>query len=934
MTNQHVFISHSRKNREFVDRLTADLEQKGVRTWIDQHNLTPGTRNWEDAIRAAIRGASAFLLIATPDSRRSNFVQDEVTIAELEGCQIYPLWAAGDNWMDAIPMGMGKMQYIDARDERYVAALDDLVTILHTEKSPFTERPAKAAIPPNFVPRNPYKGLQPFREADQADFFGRNQLIEDILDRLTGLLQGQNDRFLAVLGPSGAGKSSVVMAGILPLLRQGRLSGSAHWSYVAPMYLGQSPVENLAIELSNVLRDKSQTLIRQELDSPNRRGLHIVCKQIVGTSEGHVLLFIDQFEELFGPSVSEQERSQFIDLLLTAVAEPHGPLIVLLTMRADFYDKPMNYAHLGQLFEKQNHVVLPMSVFDLRQVIEKPAHLPDVQLTFDEGLVSDLVFEVRDHDGALPLLQFTLSQLFDKRQERRLCKAAYDEMGGVVGALAKYADQIYSTLPSDRHCDMARFLFLRLVELENLEVETTRRRVSLDELVLDNAEDSRILAETLDIFVKARLLVSNQQAGIRMIEIAHEALLRRWERLTTWLHTAREELKFRSILHSDVNEWTLRKKPSDMLYRGVLLDDALAWSKRNIANHAELEFINASLAAQEKRYLEEKRIAGRLKYLRWATGFLTVIFLTALFGSVAFGTQAQDAKKDRDRLVDQGKTAEWESTFFGLQQQNAQTVVAGVGIFPFANQTLDPQAFFATRTKVAALAQLTPIIEDFDAIDMVFVPAGCFLMGSALTVDASPHEQCFDQPFWIDRFEVSNAQFDRYFRGENPAETIWADPDQPRTFVTWFEAVRYCSERGALTYLPNEAEWEYAARGPNSNLYPWGPDFIADYVVYNAEGPAPIQSNPEGASWVGAYHMSGNAYEWTSTIYDPERFTYPYDAQDGRENPDDVESFRVLRGGSWGIQLSDRLRLSNRDPDSPYQSNDYIGFRCARRAGG
>ncbi|MBK8021675.1 MAG: formylglycine-generating enzyme family protein [Chloroflexi bacterium] len=221
----------------------------------------------------------------------------------------------------------------------------------------------------------------------------------------------------------------------------------------------------------------------------------------------------------------------------------------------------------------------------------------------------------------------------------------------------------------------------------------------------------------------------------------------------------------------------------------------------------------------------------------------------------------------------------------------------------------------------------TPRVETFDGVEMVLVPAGCFMMGSNDgDEDEKPvHEQCFDAPFWIDRYEVTNAQF-AAFGGVAGRESIWTEDNRPRESITWFEANDFCALRG--TRLPAEAEWEYAARGPDGISYTWGDTWNENLVVSNrgfSQGTAEVGSIPAGASWVGALDMSGNVWEWVSSLY------VPYDSQEDREaytgNWTDVR--RVLRGGSW-YYTTDTLRAANRGWDNPDGWFDDFGFRCAR----
>ncbi len=216
-----------------------------------------------------------------------------------------------------------------------------------------------------------------------------------------------------------------------------------------------------------------------------------------------------------------------------------------------------------------------------------------------------------------------------------------------------------------------------------------------------------------------------------------------------------------------------------------------------------------------------------------------------------------------------------------------------------------------------------PVSRTFDGVEMVEVPTGCFMMGNAKgRRDEQPVQQvCFDQPFWIDRYEVSNGQYG--------SEGPFSGADKPRTNLTWFEARDYCAARDAR--LPTEAEWEYAARGPDSLLYPWGDQFVSDDLVYDANFNgqlADVGSRPGGVSWVGADDLAGNAWEWVSSLYRP----YPYQAQDGREDPNDTTDRRVYRGGigsyiDYGTSAATRFR------SAPSGRDWFIGFRCAKDDG-
>jgi len=225
---------------------------------------------------------------------------------------------------------------------------------------------------------------------------------------------------------------------------------------------------------------------------------------------------------------------------------------------------------------------------------------------------------------------------------------------------------------------------------------------------------------------------------------------------------------------------------------------------------------------------------------------------------------------------------------------------------------------------VTANLDWTPVVQSINGTEMVLVPPGCFTMGSDAE-DARENEQpvsqqCFDRPFWIDRTEVTNAVFG--------SSGLFDGGDRPRDTVQLPDAVAFCEAREAR--LPTEAEWEYAARGPSDWLYPWGNEFNADYAVFSGSAgqqTAPVGSRPEGASWVGAVDMSGNLWEWTTTIYG---YDYPYRADDGRENIGNLNLPRAIRGGSWD-NGSEWMRASVRKSKHPTEEwYGYVGFRCAK----
>jgi hypothetical protein len=667
-----VFISYSRADGDFVTRLQADLKAKGILYWIDTVGITPGTPDWEEALRQAIRKAHAVVLVASPHSRQSPYVKDELRVAAMYQRTVFPLWALGKEWIDSIPLGWGGTQYLDARSTAYPTGVDGLVTSLRTvplQPSPpaggLTGAHQESVLP--FEPRNPYKGLRQFRGDDQQDFFGREALLEALLQTLAAALAlpppgAEAERLLGVVGPSGSGKSSVVLAGLLPRLQRGALAGSRDWVYLDPLVPGVRPMEGLALTLLGRIPQRSLPTLFADLLEESGRALHLLASSLARRPGQRVVLVVDQFEELFSPAITEQERRRFLRLLVTAATEPGGPLVVVLTLRADFSDRPMQYPDLARLLHAHQQPVLPLELKDLREVIERPAALTDVQLTFEGDLVGDLLFDVQGQAGALPLLQFALDRLFQRRVEHRLTQVAYREIGGVKGALAQHAEATYAALPSDEHRRLARALFLRLISPGATEQDTTRRRAALAELSLPDPTQTTQMRQVADAFVSARLLVTNEVAGTTTVEVSHEALIREWPRLGDWLHEAREDIRLQQRLSPDVVEWLRSGKPADRLYRGLVLAEAQAWAVRNLPSAQEAAFLQASAAAreqqaraekvrQEREVLLQRQVVRKQRYAIGLIGMLGVVVAIGLVVGLLLQSQLVAAQHSELNLL-------------------------------------------------------------------------------------------------------------------------------------------------------------------------------------------------------------------------------------------------------------------------------------------
>ena len=509
--------------------------------------------------------------------------------------------------------------------------------------------------------RNPYKGLRAFQQADASDFFGRTAMIEQVLGRLQeGVIE---NNFLAVIGPSGSGKSSLVKAGVLPALRHGSIPGSENWFY-AEMVPGEVPLEELAAALLSVSTSPLPGVV--DLLRENEQGLADGVKWALPTEESKLLLMIDQFEEVFTQVEQESDRQQFLDLILNAVNAEHSPVIIIATLRADFYDRPLLYQGFGELIRKRTELVLPLNDEELEETITGPAFR--VGAILEEGLVEAIITDVREQPGALPLLQYALTELFERRDGALLTTSAYQDIGGTLGALAKRAEEVFQRFP-DEGKDMARQIFLRLVTLGEGQ-EDTRRRILQTELL--TLGDRDVVVNVLDHFGKYRLLTFDRDDTTRgsTVEVAHEALIRRWERLREWLMESREDVRLeRQLLHS-ADEWEAAGRERSYVMSGTRLRQFEEWADSTTLqlNEVEVAYLEASLEArreeeaaelarQERERELERQKARNLRIAAVIFGIAAVIAiilsLLAIDQSNKANEQRAIAETERERADEQ-----------------------------------------------------------------------------------------------------------------------------------------------------------------------------------------------------------------------------------------------------------------------------------------
>ena len=472
---------------------------------------------------------------------------------------------------------------------------------------------------------NPYKGLRPFREADAADFHGRGELIGRLVEATKAA------RFVAVVGPSGSGKSSLVLAGLVPHIRAGGCR-------VATLTPGDDPIASFGATLSLVAGgDQAGLLSTTALRRPDGIGEAIRAISAVD----RLAIVIDQLEELWTLS-GENDRRRLLEALVAAVHD--GDAQVVGTIRADFFDRPLADPALGPLVSRHTFGVTPMSVADLHEAITAPAERVGVR--FEPALTSQLIAETIDQPGSLPLLQFTLAELFEGRDGSVITSTDYEHLGGLAGSLSRQADEIYESFDAGDRAAVRR-MFSRLVTPGEGN-EDTRRRVNTTDL-------AGVPERVVGAFVARRLLTSDRDRSTRQptLEVAHEVLLRAWPRLRGWLAEDRSWLRELRALSMAAGQWDGGGRDDADLYRGARLAviDELAAAHEGALTELEDTFLAQSIDAQaaqereaERQLAEKVRQNRRLR--RSLVGLAAVLVLALVAGAVAVRQQraAEKAK--------------------------------------------------------------------------------------------------------------------------------------------------------------------------------------------------------------------------------------------------------------------------------------------------
>jgi len=428
---------------------------------------------------------------------------------------------------------------------------------------------------------NPYRGLRPFEAEHRTLFFGRDQEIRSVLERL------RSDPRVVVAGDSGVGKSSLCRAGVLPLVNDGGL-GETSWRVVR-LVPGRRPVEALAAALSPALEVNEEALGAWLASEPAAlaRALQRVRQKTPGFG---LLVFVDQAEELF--TLASAASSGILAEALGALgASPHAR--VLLAIRGDFVTRLASLPVIGDDLASSLYLLRPMSADKLREVVVGPARARGFRYESD-AMVERLVGSGLDSAGALPLLEFTLAELWEARDDdgNVIRASALDERGGVEGALARHADSLVAALPHEQR-EAVRKILTQLVTPEG-----TRAHRTASELEARSGPAS----EALNALVAARLVVARELEGESTFELVHEALISAWNSLREWLDEDAGRRRIAARVQNAASEWKRLGRSTDALWHSRQLNEASSLESSDLTEDAR-SFLAASRGAARRRRL-------------------------------------------------------------------------------------------------------------------------------------------------------------------------------------------------------------------------------------------------------------------------------------------------------------------------------------------
>ena len=749
--------------------------------------------------------------------------------------------------------------------------------------------------PPN---KSPYPGLEWFDEEYAHLFFGRDREVT----QLVGKLGEPGGRFLVISGASGSGKSSLVAAGLWQaLIKEGRLPGSHSWKWlrITPAADSRGPFASLTAGLHHTfskLTIKTEALTHALASEPMVFATHILPQLSLGQE---LVLFVDQLEELFTQAPSSTEGASFLDRLITISGDQKNRLRVVVSIRSEFFGRLAESEAMREKINTGFHVLVgPISRRALQAMIQKPAEAAGY--LFDPDLVDMILDAAIKEPGNLPLVAYALKQLFEQRQGRIFTRAAYEDMGGIVGAIGTKAEEVVMAALGPKAGASLDKVFAELVHIER-DRPPTPKRARLSQFQNDGG--ARKIIQLL-AGPECRVLMTARDDHGETVEVSHEALIHQWPRLQEWLNEYREFLLWRERLRGHVKDWQHNGQDESTLLRGTLLGEAQRWftQKADMLTDQEQDYIKHSEAAHKRSVQAEQQRAEH---------------------ELAEARRAEAADRARRRQ----RRSSWALLFL---------LVAG-SIVTWAwhmGYTVDQAAL-----KIASFFVSIHV----SPAEVVQIPGGTFQMGDVEQLGESwrnPAHPVTINAFAMGKYEVTFEEYDLFAVTEGkplPGDHGWGRGRRPVINVSWDDAKAYAdwlSKKTNKHYrLPTESEWEYAARsGAMQEVWAGTSEesHLRDYAVFaeNSENKTEKVGTKQ-ANVFGLYDLSGNVWEWVDD-YLPR--THERTARDGSawtEKDKTDYHLRVFRGGSWSL-IPEYLRASYRFRSTTGLKSSHLGFRLAQ----
>ncbi|MEZ5592482.1 MAG: SUMF1/EgtB/PvdO family nonheme iron enzyme [Gammaproteobacteria bacterium] len=578
------------------------------------------------------------------------------------------------------------------------------------------------------------------------------------------------------------------------------------------------------------------------------------------TSE--LLLFIDQFEELF-TLCDESHHHRFIELLARAISSPG--IQAVLTLRADFYHRCIDYPRLAELLRSGSFPLAAPDLLTLNEMIIGPAAMAG--LHFEDGLASRILTDTGQEPGSLPLLAFALESLYQVRTDNALTHTAYEQLGGVQGVIRQRANAVFKKLTQALGEETAEQA-LRQVFIELVEVNPERGTPTCKRAPLTHFEPTSAASKLIDRFIQARLLVcSGDDRDEAIVEVAHEALLTQWPKLSNWIEECFEDLRIVRQAQFDSQEWERLGKPDSYFWRDERIRSA----------NAVIQRLQLRVSAPLKDFLcteVEREIERFLK-----------------------SSPSKPQKPDTDHKI---------KAKIGDQLAEIGDSRRGVGV----NTQGLPDIFWLPVRPGTIILENKRGKFQVEAFHIAKYPV-TWIQYRAFIQAIDGYR---DKRWWQGLKQFNSTDYLNRI-DNNPAEN-----------VSWYDAVAYCrwlsEKRGYNIRLLTEQEWQLAASGGDERQFPWGNGWrskLANTVESGLERTTAVGMYQGGASPVGALDMAGNVWEWCLNQHDEPSIT----------SIDDADSARVLRGGSWGFPLDD-ARVTSSFKYLPNARSNLMGFRLCR----